>query len=132
MLETARFAVEIKIDLPRFAIATPFPGTPFHARLEAEGRIIDRNWENYDCQHVVFQPALMSVSELAEGTRAAWKHVYSWRSIARRLRATAAPWPVAALTNLGYRHYAHNLDRFYTCDWMIEPSDLRLGESLRR
>ena len=40
--QTARFAVEARIDLPRFAIVTPFPGTPLYKRLEAEGRILTR------------------------------------------------------------------------------------------
>jgi len=124
-LETARFAVEIGIDLPRFAIVTPFPGTPLHHRLEAEGRIFERNWELYDGQHVVFQPAQVSVEELQHGNETAWKYAYSWRGIASRLRRTAAPWPVAALTNLGYRHYARNLHRFYNCDWMWHPNPLR-------
>ncbi len=118
---TARLAVEIKIDLPRFAIVTPFPGTELYRRLEAQGRILTRNWELYDGQHVVFQPANMSVDELQQGNEAAWKHAYSWGSFARRLRSTAAPWHVALITNLGYRHYARHLDRFYNCDWMITP-----------
>ena len=63
----------------------------------------------------------MSVDELQQGNERPWKIAYSWRSIATRLRSTAAPWYVAALTNLGYRHYAHNLDRFYTCDTMFMP-----------
>ena len=120
-LETARFAVEAKIDLPRFAVVTPFPGTALFRRLEAEGRILTRNWELYDGQHVVFRPAKMSVEELQRGTEAAWKHTYGWGSIAARLRSTAAPWHVALLSNLGYRHYAHRLDRFYTCDWLRPP-----------
>ena len=116
-LETARQAVELGIDLPRFAIATPFPGTPLYRRLDAEGRILTRDWERYDGQHAVFRPARMSPQELERATEAAWRTAYSWRGIARRLVRTAAPWPVAVLTNLGYRHYAHNLARFYTCDW---------------
>ncbi|QTF92223.1 cobalamin-dependent protein [Halomonas sp. BM-2019] len=127
---TARFAVEAGIDLPRFAILTPFPGTPLFRRLEREGRLLHRHWERYDGQHVVFQPARMSVEELEHGTEAAWKQVYSWPNIARRLRRTAAPWHVAALTNYGYRRYAHQLKRFYTCDWMIEPPSL--GRLLHR
>ena len=55
--DTARFAVEAKIDLPRFAIVTPFPGTPLHRRLDSEGRIFDRDWSRYDGQHAVFRPA---------------------------------------------------------------------------
>ncbi len=123
--ETAELAVDIGIDLPRFAIATPFPGTPFFHRLEREGRILTRDWERYDGQHVVFQPALMGVQELERATEAAWKYTYSWGGIARRLRRTAAPWPVAIATNLGYRFYAHNLHRFYTCDWALAADPLR-------
>lgn len=120
-LKTARFAVESQIDLPRFAIVTPFPGTALYRRLEDEGRILSRNWELYDGQHVVFQPAQMSVEELERGNETAWRYAYSWSGIARRLRNTAAPWHVALFTNLGYRHYAHRLGRFYTCDWMSSP-----------
>ena len=118
-LRTAEFAVEARIDLPRFAAVTPFPNTPLFHRLEAEGRILTKNWELYDAQHVVFQPAKMSVQELQEGVESAWKHAYSLRSIARRIRSSPAPWPVKIGTNLGYRFYAHHLSRFYNCDWII-------------
>jgi hypothetical protein len=26
---------------------------------------------------------------------------------------------VALAANLGYRHYARNLQRFYSCDWVV-------------
>jgi radical SAM superfamily enzyme YgiQ (UPF0313 family) len=118
-LETAEFAVQAKIDLPRFAIVTPFPNTALYKRLESEGRILTRNWELYDGQHVVFQPRKLSVRELQEGAELAWKHAYSFRSIARRISASPAPWPVKLGTNLGYRFYAHHLSQFYNCDWII-------------
>lgn len=118
-LETARFAVDAQIDLPRFAIATPFPGTALYQRLEREGRILTRNWELYDGQHVVFEPAGMSVRQLQVGTEQAWKYVYSMSSIATRLRGSPAPPWVGLTTNLAYRFYAHNLQRFYNCDWAI-------------
>jgi radical SAM superfamily enzyme YgiQ (UPF0313 family) len=118
-LKTAEFAVQARIDLPRFAVVTPFPNTPLYKRLEAEGRLLTRNWELYDAQHVVFQPSQMSVQELQQGVEAAWKHAYSFRSIARRIRHSPAPWPVKLGTNLGYRFYAHHLSRFYNCDWII-------------
>jgi radical SAM superfamily enzyme YgiQ (UPF0313 family) len=124
-LKTAEFAVEAKIDLPRFAIVTPFPNTGLYKRLEAEGRILTKNWELYDGQHAVFQPARMSVEELQLGTEAAWKHAYSLRSIARRIAHSPAPWPVKLGTNLGYRFYAHRLSRFYNCDWIIGRANSR-------
>jgi radical SAM superfamily enzyme YgiQ (UPF0313 family) len=118
-LKTAKFAVEARIDLPRFAIVTPFPNTSLYKRLLAENRILTRDWELYDGQHVVFQPARMTIEQLQRGTEQAWKHAYSLRSIARRIRSSPAPWPVKLGTNLGYRFYAHHLSRFYNCDWMI-------------
>jgi len=113
---TAAFAMEEKIDLPRFAIATPFPGTPLFRRLDAEGRILTRDWSLYDGQHVVFQPRHMGVEELLRGAERAWKATYGLRSIGHRLVGSYRQ-PLQALAlNLGYRYYAHHLDRFYTCE----------------
>jgi radical SAM superfamily enzyme YgiQ (UPF0313 family) len=136
-LKTAEFAVEAGIDLPRFAIVTPFPNTGLYKRLLAEDRLLTKNWELYDGQHVVFQPARMTVEELQRGTETAWKHAYSARSIIRRIRKSPAPWPVKLGTNLGYRFYAHNLQRFYNCDWVIgraepERTPAAAGELLAR
>jgi radical SAM superfamily enzyme YgiQ (UPF0313 family) len=123
--ETAEFSVDIGIDLPRFAILTPFPGTHLYQRLETEGRILTRDWELYDGQHVVFQPSQVSVETLHRGNEQAWRYAYRWRSIGRRLRHTGAPLHVAISTNLGYRYYANHLDRFYHCDWMLRSQSLR-------
>jgi radical SAM superfamily enzyme YgiQ (UPF0313 family) len=121
-LRTAEFAVDARIDLPRFAIVTPFPGTGLYTRLESEGRLLTRNWELYDGQRAVFQPARMTVDELQRGTEAAWKFAYSGKSIVRRLWHSPGSPLLALLTNLGYRHYAHRLHKFYTCDAMFAPA----------
>ena len=68
-MKTAKFAIEAGIDLPRYAIVTPFPNTGLYKRLEAEERILTKNWELYDAQHVVFQPKLMTPAELYAGHR---------------------------------------------------------------
>jgi radical SAM superfamily enzyme YgiQ (UPF0313 family) len=115
-METARFVVKAKIDLPRFAILTPFPGTPLFDRLKAESRILTEDWSLYDGQHVVFQPANMSVKQLYEGTEMAWKYAYSCSSIWKRLAGSRREPLIALAANLGYRFYAHNLQKFYTCD----------------
>jgi radical SAM superfamily enzyme YgiQ (UPF0313 family) len=118
---TAAFTIEAGIDLPRFAILTPFPGTALYKRLDAEGRILTRNWELYDAQHAVFQPARMSPAELEEGNALAWRQAYSYGAILRRRRESPAGVLLYAAANLGYRFYAHNLKRFYTCDWRLLP-----------
>jgi radical SAM superfamily enzyme YgiQ (UPF0313 family) len=130
-LKTAEFAVEAKIDLPRFAVLTPFPNTPLFKRLDAEGRILTRDWELYDAQHVVFEPKHMSAAELQFGVEAAWKHAYGLRNIWRRIRESPAPWPVRIGTNLGYRFYAHHLSQFYNCDWIIGHASARRPPAAR-
>lgn len=116
---TVEFAIDAGVDLPRFSILTPFPGTPLHARLADAGRILSRNWESYDGQHVVYQPKQLTVAQLAEGHERAWREVYRWRSIGRRLWRAGNFTPLALSANLGYRFYAHNLHRFYNCDLPI-------------
>lgn len=125
---TVDFALDAGIDLPRFAVLTPFPGTPLHQRLDADGRILTKDWELYDGQHVVFEPTGMTVQELAKGHEKAWRDVYRYSSIAKRLWRAKNFQPLAMTANLGYRFYANHLDRFYTCDWPIQalpPGPLR-------
>ena len=113
------FAIDNAIDLPRFAILTPFPGTPLHRRLDCEGRILTRNWELYDGQHVVYRPSNMTPQELQAGHERAWRSVYTYGSIARRLVRSRTQLPIAIMANLGYRYYARHLATHYTCDWPI-------------
>ena len=118
---TVEFAIDAGIDLPRFAILTPFPGTPVYNRLQTQGRILSQDWELYDGQHVVFQPRNMSVKELAEGHEKAWKDVYKWSAIGKRLWNARNFRPLALSVNMGYRFYAHHLHEYYTCDMQINP-----------
>ena len=46
---------------------TPYPGTPWFRQLEAEGRLLHRDWSLHDTAHVVFQPKHMTPEELALG-----------------------------------------------------------------
>jgi radical SAM superfamily enzyme YgiQ (UPF0313 family) len=117
--DTVEFAIECGVDLPRFALLTPFPNTPLYKRLDAEGRILTRNWELYDAQHVVFQPKNMSVQELNDGHEYAWKAVYKYSAIARRMMNARKFSPILVAANLGYRFYANRLKHFYNCDWNI-------------
>ena len=61
----------------------------------------------------------MTPEALQRGHERAWKQAYSLGAIASRLwRARVAP-QVSLAANLGYRFYARNLHRFYTCDWFL-------------
>jgi radical SAM superfamily enzyme YgiQ (UPF0313 family) len=79
--ETVAWIVRHRVETATFHILTPYPGTPLFARLEAEGRIIDRDWDHYNTAHAVFRPARMSVEELEAGYRWAYRSVYSWDNV---------------------------------------------------
>src|SRR5215813_248126 len=83
--ETVEFVMEARMDLPRYAIAVPFPGTALYRRLKTERRITTEDWSLYDGQHVVFEPKRMTAEDLLRRTRRAWTATYSYSSIWKRL-----------------------------------------------
>jgi radical SAM superfamily enzyme YgiQ (UPF0313 family) len=84
---TVDFLEDSGIQNATFNILTPYPGTPLFHRLEAEGRILTRDWTRYNSREdVVFQPRLMDPEDLLTGFRHAVRRFYSLRGIARRLR----------------------------------------------
>jgi radical SAM superfamily enzyme YgiQ (UPF0313 family) len=84
--ETLDFLEAVGVQNATFNILTPYPGTRLYRRLEAEGRILTRDWSKYNGREdVVFQPRQMSPETLLEGYRYANQRFYSWESIYRRL-----------------------------------------------
>ncbi|MEE9566935.1 MAG: radical SAM protein [Desulfobacteria bacterium] len=83
--ELIGFIEEANLLMPLINILTPFPGTKLYRRLEEEGRILHRNWNDYDSQTVVFRPAGMTPEELFDGFRKVVREVYSFESIYRKL-----------------------------------------------
>ena len=116
---TAEFAIDANIDLPRYAIVTPFPNTPLYHKLNQQNRILTHDWSLYDGQHVVFQPHQISPQELLQGTEWAWKQTYRFKAIAKRLAGARIQLPLSIAANLGYRFYASHLHNYYNCDWIM-------------
>ena len=87
---TVDFIIRQRLECATFHILTPYPGTPLYDRLEAEGRILTRDWDLYDTAHVVFRPAGMTVAQLLDGYGRAYERLYGWRSVlARRPRGAS-------------------------------------------
>ena len=64
---TVDWIEENRLECATFHILTPYPGTPLFRQMEAEGRLLHRDWNLYDTAHVVFRPRHMTPEELAEG-----------------------------------------------------------------
>jgi radical SAM superfamily enzyme YgiQ (UPF0313 family) len=103
--ETLDFLEGAGVQNATFNILTPFPGTPLFEKLEAEGRILTRDWRKYNSRDdVVYQPKQMSAAELLAGFRYANERFYSLRGIAKRLsRSTVQCWWALPL-NLAYAY----------------------------
>jgi len=102
---------ELKIDIPRYALYTPYPGTRAFNRLDAENRLLHKDWQFYDTQHVVFKPAAMSPQELDKGFKWAFRKTYSMGSSMRRTLRMDPNTPIAFLGNLAYKLYIRRLER---------------------
>jgi radical SAM superfamily enzyme YgiQ (UPF0313 family) len=101
--ETIDFLEETGVQNATFNVLTPYPGTPLFQRLDAQGRILTRDWRKYNGRtDVVFQPNQMSVDELLAGFRYANRRFYSLPSVAKRMwRSPVQMWWTLPL-NLAY------------------------------
>jgi radical SAM superfamily enzyme YgiQ (UPF0313 family) len=82
--QTAGWIEENRLECATFHILTPYPSTPLFRQMEAEGRLLHRDWALYDTAHVVFQPRHMSPEELEHGYAWMYERLFSHASIWRR------------------------------------------------
>ena len=82
---TAEWVEDNRLECATFHVLTPYPSTPLFRRLEAQGRILHRDWSRYDTAHVVFEPKHMRPEELERGYAWLYQRIFGHRSIwARR------------------------------------------------
>ncbi len=110
----------LKIDIPRYSLYTPYPGTALFQRLQQEKRILTCDWGVYDTMHVVIQPKRMTPVELYEGFRWAYRETFRWKNILHRSLGRGTRLPIVLVGNLVYRKFAHRID-------MLKGFELPLG-----
>lgn len=109
---TVEFYREVGLDSATISVLIPFPNTPLFQRLDAEGRILTRDWSKYNGKKdVVYQPALMSPEELLMGMEWAARQFYSVPSILERMwkSKTGLWWNI--VRNAGYHLALRNYGR---------------------
>lgn len=124
--ETVQLVNELKIDIPRFSILTPYPGTRLYERLQRDNRILTYNWENYDTMHVVFEPNRMSPADLYAGFKRAYRQTFLMPNILNRLRGMRFQSIINLAGNLTYRKFSRKLleDPRYDKPFMETPPDM--------
>lgn len=78
---TVEWAVKNSLTTCTFHILTPYPGTRLFKDMEAQGRILHRNWDQYDTRQVVYKTVGLSAAELKQGYDYAYRSFYSWSNI---------------------------------------------------
>jgi len=100
---------DIGIDVARYAIVTPFPGTPLFRRLKQEGRTFTEDWSLYDSEHVVFRPQHMSPETLQQAYYDVWRETYRLPRVLKRVYAAASHRGMILTAGLGIRLYSRKL-----------------------
>jgi radical SAM superfamily enzyme YgiQ (UPF0313 family) len=100
---TYEFVQRAKLESPYFSILTPYPGTRLWQRLTAEGRIIDRDWSNYNTNNVVFRPQGMTPAQLFDGYFRLQNAVHTVPAIVQRFWGTKSKANFWLPMNYGFR-----------------------------
>jgi len=107
----------LQLDAHTFYMVTPYPETPFYRRLEADGRIVDKNWAHYDWDHAVIEPKGMSAQQLTDGVKWAYDTMDAgqWRWVAQQLQHNA--WVLRRSPKLAAFLLRQNLPQRYAVDY---------------
>jgi len=101
--QTLEFLHRTRMSSVTFNILTPYPGTDLYAQLDAEGRLLTRNWDFFDHCTPNFLPRNMSVEELYEGYFRVKKSFLSMASVAYRFPANVKAPLLYLLANIGMK-----------------------------
>lgn len=124
--KTADLVTEIGVDIPRYAVLTPYPGTDIFRTLKAEGRILTEDWSKYDSEQVVFRPKNMTPNELQQIYYEVYERTYSAGNIARRIAQSNNKFWLS-LISLGFKMLVNKMNR-YTVPEEMAPAATAFDE----
>ncbi|MEW6237462.1 MAG: radical SAM protein [Candidatus Omnitrophota bacterium] len=71
--KTIDFAKRLNPETVQFSIMTPFPGSTFYKMLEAEGKLLSKDWSKYDgCNQSVVRTDALDGTDLERALRMAY------------------------------------------------------------
>lgn len=106
---TVQLVQDLGVDIPRYSLYTPYPGTQLFARMQAENRILSYNWNDYDTMHVVINPVQMTPDELYRGFKWAYKETFRMGRVLKRVSHPDIRCAINFVGNLCYRIFVKRL-----------------------
>lgn len=84
--ETLKFCFDVDIDFAEFSLMMPFPETPLYKRLTEEGRMLSRDWSEYNYQYPgnIYKLKNMTTDEVSDNIRKMSLEYYSYRKMLPR------------------------------------------------
>ena len=110
---TVAWAQERGLEAANFSILTPYPGTRLCATMDAQNRVLSKDWSQYHAltEEVLFRHNTLSAETLLQGTAWSWLKYYStWSILGRVLKSPRSGIRSLPMT-LGYRRRAVALRR---------------------
>lgn len=83
--EIISFIDETNMAFPNITILTPYVGSRLYEKFKSEGRILSKNWGEYNGETACFQPNRLSVKELEEKRVMIYKNIYGYGALYKRL-----------------------------------------------
>lgn len=107
LMHTCRWAQRMNLCMSCYPILTPYPGTAFFRSFEKEGRLTNRDWDQYNGASVVYSPRQFSPKQLRHAQMAAFAEFYSMRSAWNRIKLSRKwrAWTANVAINRGIRYY---------------------------
>jgi radical SAM superfamily enzyme YgiQ (UPF0313 family) len=81
---TTEWIEDNRLECATFHILTPYPNTPLFRQMEAQGRLLHRDWSLYDTAHAVFRPKHMTPEELEQGYTWTYQRLFQCASVWKR------------------------------------------------
>jgi len=78
---TVDWAVTHALTTCTFHILTPYPGTRLFQSMEAQNRILHREWDKYDTRQVVYKTVGLDAQQLKQGYDWSYKAFYRWSNV---------------------------------------------------
>ncbi|MBF0595735.1 MAG: B12-binding domain-containing radical SAM protein [Candidatus Omnitrophica bacterium] len=123
LLKIPDLVQEINVDLPRFTILTPFPGTPLFDEYKSQGRLMTDNFDYYDLMHTVHRPKRIEPKKLQEVFCGVWQRSYSLKYLIKRMSWQKTNRVDMALQNLYFKHLGRKIpktiDYIQSCDFEV-------------
>ncbi|MBA7600498.1 Bacteriochlorophyllide d C-12(1)-methyltransferase [subsurface metagenome] len=125
MRESLENLLELDFAAASLNILVPYPGTKLTACLERQKRILSRDWNYYDINHLLFKPNNFTCEEFMEEIQIVRKKFHSLKAICSRTLSFSRIRPLIVLgVNISTR--THNKARF-TLD-CVKEKNLKTGE----